>query len=67
MRIRRRAGLSEDLCVYLARHEHATKICDKLGIKAAADALGHTSLETTKRYVKTDDDKLRRIQDAFEE
>ena len=67
LRLRRKAGLPDDLCLYLARHEHATKVCDKLGIKAAADALGHVSLETTKRYVKTDDEKLRGIQDAIDE
>jgi len=66
-RIRDEQGLSKDLVLYLTRHEHATQLCEKLGIHAAAEALGHANLQTTKRYVKTDPAALRRNQDTFEE
>lgn len=59
--------LPKDLVLYLTRHEHASQICEKLGIHAAAEALGHASLQTTKRYVKTNPEALRRNQDAFED
>ena len=33
---RNRAGLPKDLCLYLTRREHGTKLCAATGIKAAA-------------------------------
>lgn len=65
-RLRDRLGLSKDLCVYLARHEHATKLCALKGIKAAADALGHKNLQTTARYTKRVLDDMKKNQDLFE-
>jgi integrase len=64
--LRDRAGLPKDLCLYLARHEHGTKVCRKLGIKAAADALGHTSIKTTQRYAHSTDDERAENQDAVD-
>jgi integrase len=67
-RLRKRAGLPDDLVLYLARHEHATQLCKKLDVFAASKALGHSNIKTTAdRYIKVDDDTLRRNQDAFEE
>lgn len=62
-RLRDRAGLAKDLCLYLARHEHASLLCSQKGINAAAEALGHRNIATTKRYVKTDPKELRDNQD----
>lgn len=64
-RLRNRLGLPSDLCLYLTRHEHGTKICQAKGIHAAARALGHASIQTTERYVKDDDQELRDTQDLF--
>lgn len=64
-RLRDRLGLPPDLCLYLTRHEHGTRICQAKGIHAAARALGHASIQTTERYVKDDDQELRDTQDLF--
>lgn len=66
-RLRNRLGLPADLCLYLTRHEHGTKICQAKGIHAAARALGHASIQTTERYVKDDDQELRDTQDLFDD
>jgi len=66
LRLRDRAGLAKDLCLYLARHEHGTKIAKQLGIAAAKEALGHTSIKTTERYLHATDAERARNQDAFE-
>lgn len=65
-RIRDRLQLPRDLCLYLARHEHATKLCKEKGIHAAAAALGHAKITTTQRYVKTDAESLRDNQDLVD-
>ncbi len=65
-KLRNAAGLPKEMCVYLARHEHASVICPKLGIHATAEALGHASIVTTQRYVKTSDEQRAKNQDAFE-
>lgn len=62
-RLRERKQLPKDLCLYLARHEHATALCKVKGINAAADALGHRNISTTRRYVKTDPKELKDNQD----
>lgn len=62
-RLRKAAGLPPDLCLYLQRHQHATILCEKVGIHAAAQALGHSSIQTTQRYVHPDDAQLSRNQD----
>ncbi|ADG70079.1 integrase family protein (plasmid) [Planctopirus limnophila DSM 3776] len=66
-RTRERAGLSKDLVLYLTRHEHATQLCEKLDLNAAAEALGHASLNTTRRYLHLSAKKLKANQDLFEE
>ncbi len=63
--LRRELDLDASLVLYLARHEHATVLTKKLGIHAAAQALGHRDVKTTQRYVKTSLADLRRNQDAF--
>lgn len=65
-RIRKQKGLPEDLCLYLARHEHATALCRQKGINAAADALGHKNIATTRRYVKPDPEDLKNNQDLMD-
>ncbi len=62
-RIREKAGLPRDLCCYLARHEHASKLCEEKGIHATAAALGHKKITTTQRYVKTNPEQLQNNQD----
>ena len=66
-RLRQKAGLPDDLCLYLTRHEHGTVITEKFGIKAAADALGHSNIQTTMRYAKRDLSGMKDRQDAFGE
>eukprot|EP00913_Durusdinium_trenchii_P005642 g5260.t1 len=65
-RIRDKLGLSKDLCVYLARHEHATLLSRKADIRSVKDSLGHSSINTTMRYVKGDDEEVRTNQDLIE-
>lgn len=65
-RLCRRAGLAEDLCLYLQRHSHATVLCEKAGIHAAASALGHANIQTTMRYVHQDDAQLGKNQDLVD-
>ncbi len=65
--LRNAAGLPKDLVLYLSRHEHGTKLTKSLGIYAAMDALGHTSIKTTQRYAHTTPEERAAAQDAFEE
>jgi integrase len=64
--LRNKAGLPRDLCLYLARHEHGTVLTQKLGIHAAKEALGHTSIKTTQRYAHSTDTERAAAQDAFQ-
>lgn len=64
---RDRAGLPRDLCLYLTRAEHATQLVAKKDLATAAAALGHRSVNTTRRYARTTDEQLHAIQDLFEE
>lgn len=67
-RARKRAGLPEGLVLYLARHEHATQLYKKTGdLKAVADALGHTQIQTTMRYTRVDGETLKKNQQLFDE
>lgn len=67
-RARVAAKLPAGLVLYLARHEHATQLYKSTGdLKAVADALGHSQLNTTMRYTRTDADTLKRNQGRFEE
>lgn len=49
-KLRKQAGLRDDLCLYLQRHLHATVLTEKVGIEAAKESLGHASITTTMRY-----------------
>lgn len=62
--LRKKAKLADELVLYLTRHEHGTQLADKFGIHAAAQALGHASITTTERYIKTDAEKLKARQDG---
>ena len=64
--IRQRAGLPPDLIVYLTRHEVATKLCQQVSVAAARDALGHTNINTTNRYIKRDEQAMAANQDLLE-
>lgn len=67
-RLRKAAGLPSGLVLYLARHEHATQLYKATGdLKAVADALGHTQLNTTMRYTRADAETLKRNQGHFSE
>lgn len=57
------AGVPAEVCLYCARHYHATQIARKKDIRAAKDALGHSNLNTTLRYVPKNDDEQRANQD----
>lgn len=61
------AGVPSEVCLYCARHFHATAIAKRKGIRAAKDALGHKSIKTTDRYVVTDDDEQRTNQDLVDD
>lgn len=64
--IRSRAGLPSDLIVYLTRHEVATKLCQQFSVAAARDALGHTNINTTNRYIKRDEQAMIKHQDLLD-
>lgn len=65
-RLKKSAGLPDDLCLYLQRHQHATILVEKAGIHAASKSLGHTSITTTQRYVHTDDSRMPVNQDLVD-
>lgn len=60
---RDRAGVTSEIVLYCLRHFAGTMICEKLGIHAAAHALGHTDVKTTQRYCHPRDEKLAEYQD----
>lgn len=58
-RIRAKAKLPADLVLYLARHEFASRLVEKdVDINAVAESLGHSGLQTVRRYVKVKPEKL---------
>jgi site-specific recombinase XerD len=63
----RKAGLAEDLLLYLQRHAHATELCERLGVFAASQALGHNDIKTTQRYIKPKDSLLSEHQDLLDD
>ncbi|QDT95566.1 tyrosine-type recombinase/integrase [Gimesia aquarii] len=66
-RIRKKLKLPDDMVLYLTRHEHATQIYSKTkDIHATARALGHSSIQTTQRYVKDNLKELKTNQDFVE-
>lgn len=58
VRIRRRLGLPEDLKLHSTRHEFASRVTQKHGLKAAKDLCGHKSLKTTEKYAHLQADYL---------
>lgn len=64
--LRKKLGLQTGLVLYTARHWHATELCKKKGVHAAAEALGHKGLNTIMRYVKTTPKELQENQDCVE-
>lgn len=66
-RLRKRLNLADDLVLYLTRHEHATQVyANTKDIHATARALGHSSIQTTQRYVKDNVEELTMNQDCVE-
>lgn len=63
--LRDKLRLSKDLVLYSTRHEHGTRICEKHGIAIAKDALGHSDIATTQRYVHLNPKKLATYQDSL--
>ncbi len=65
-RLRRKAGLDEELCLYSAtRHEFATRMTRKHGIYVAAKALGRVELKSCFRYVHMKDEEMGDYQDSI--
>jgi len=63
-RLRKAAGLTEGLVLYLARHEFATTLLrGGADIKTVGDLLGHASIATTQRYTHRDVSELSGDQD----
>lgn len=63
--LRDKLGLSKELVLYCARHEHGTLICERHGIAAAQHSLGHRDITTTQRYVHPDPKRLAGYQDSL--
>lgn len=63
-RYRNNVGVDRSVVLYSSRHEHATAICNTLGMDAAADALGHVNTTMTRRYVHKDQKALQANQDS---
>lgn len=65
--LRDRLGLPKELVLYTARHTHATRLLERCkDLKAVGDALGHTQISTTTRYVHKDLGELRGNQDQLD-
>lgn len=64
-KLRNELGISKELVLYCARHEHGTKVCRKHGIAAAQHSLGHSDIHTTQRYVHPDPAQLAGYQDSL--
>lgn len=60
------AGVPPEVCLYCARHFHATAIAKHKGLRAAKDALGHKNIKTTDRYVVKDEEECRDNQDLVD-
>ncbi len=63
-RIKKQAGISDELVLYSARHEAGTRFCKTHGILVASRLLGHSNITMTQRYVHTDVEALRAAQDG---
>jgi len=62
--LRRKAGLSDDLVLYCARHHKGTTVCRNHGIQATSQVLGHTQLSTPQRYVHLSEKEIADYQDG---
>lgn len=66
-RIRAKANLPKDLVLYLARHEFASRLVERnVDINGVAESLGHSGLQTVRRYVKVKPEKLIEWQDKLD-
>lgn len=66
--LRNACGISSEVVLYCTRHEHATQLYEKTGdLKAVADALGHSNLQTSSRYTHTNSTTLGNRQQLFSE
>lgn len=63
--LRDKLGLSEELVLYCARHEHGTLLCQLYGIAAAQHSLGHRDIQTTQRYNHPDPARLSEYQNLM--
>lgn len=67
-RIRKSGGLPNDFVLYLTRHEFASRLVEAdVDIHGVAQSLGHSGLQTVKRYVKVKAQKLREWQDRLKD
>jgi integrase len=66
-KLRDKAGIPKSIVLYTARHEHATLLCEKVGLDEAADALNHKSINTTRHYVHKKKQKLLDNQDLMDD
>lgn len=67
-RLRKAAGLPDDLIPYLLRHEHGTEMYRKTrDILGTAKLMGHKKVTMTERYVRVDLGQLQRDQRLFDE
>ena len=70
-RIRRRAGIKtkagERIVLYSARHTFATEAAGKVSDMELAELMGHTTSQTTRRYVHLNASRLRDIQRRAED
>ncbi len=65
-RRRTKLGLDRQLVLYSTRHKFATELCHAQGIEAAAAVLGHSGLQTIRRYVHHDSQQLVKYADAVD-
>ena len=61
--LREKLELPEEIVLYCARHEHATKLIGKVPIEDVARALGHSNINTTRRYIHKPEEQIGEDQD----
>jgi integrase len=70
-RVRKRAGIQikadEQLVLYSARHTFATQAAGSVSDMELAELMGHTTTQTTKRYVHLNASRLRDIRRRIED
>lgn len=66
-RLRRKLGLPEDLCAYLARHGFGTRaILNGVNPAVVAELMGHTSLEMVSKVYRHLADQHEHLREAVE-